>query len=834
MTAKSKSSTSLSFVCLFVWLCLQTAISTSHVFGSETTGQQQTTEKGTILHTFTKGLFLPQSIRPGALAGEQDLVSWLVMNDKFSRPYKDKNLQVNFVNDTDILNWEAIQANEEGIFTGNLRRAWLYTEFESEREMTVLLEASGHSRVIINGMPQEGDHFDNNYTLIPFTLQRGLNKFLFSPGRFARVRARLVIPSQDIMFSNRDMTLPAVLRGERQSQWGAIRVINSSKTTLSGYTITTRLQTGESATIPMDQIISQTTRKVRFQLPAPRRFTRADTIPVTVILNDPNGREIHRTTFGVGQQDITRHHDRTFISQIDNSVQYFSVAPATSRLSGQALVLSLHGAGVEARGQSRAYTQKDWAHIVAPTNRRPFGFNWLEWGRLDALEVLEIAKDLYPNDPSRRYLTGHSMGGFGSWNLGATYPGKFAAIGPAAGVGHRRFEVDSATLANPHFEMITRGAKAGSTIDLIRNLSPLGVYILHGDADVIVPVEHARRMRTVLSEFHTNFVYHEQIGASHWDGPQAMDWPPMFDFMRDNIIPEIKSVNHIYFRTASPGVSATNHWVRVNQQVRHNEISTVYLRRTNDTISGTLSNVENITLFLSKLDFLTNPVVRINDQTIIAQMGKDMILNLRNGTWVEINQLDYNEKHPARSGSFKLAFTNRMVFVYATSGSEEENEWYKNKARFDAETFLYRGNGSIDIVADTDFSLEKFSGRNVILYGNASNNKAWSLLLPHSPVQVHDGKIQFGNITIAGTDLGTYFIYPRPDCIVSSVGVVAGTGTAGMKALWPNHYFVAMTGFPDLKIFGIDWLRDGIYGIKVSGFFGNDWSIENGDFKFTY
>ena len=88
-----------------------------------------------------------------------------------------------------------------------------------------------------------------------------------------------------------------------------------------------------------------------------------------------------------------------------------------------ALVLTLHGAGVEAIGQARAYKPKDWAYIVAATNRRPYGFDWEDWGRLDALEVLAEAARLFATDPARTYLTGHSMGGHGAWQVGATVPG---------------------------------------------------------------------------------------------------------------------------------------------------------------------------------------------------------------------------------------------------------------------------------------------------------------------------------------------------------------------------------------------------------------------------
>jgi hypothetical protein len=54
-------------------------------------------------------------------------------------------------------------------------------------------------------------------------------------------------------------------------------------------------------------------------------------------------------------------------------------------MSADALVLSLHGAGVQGIGQAQAYSPKDWAYLIAPTNRRPFGFDWEEWGRRNGL-----------------------------------------------------------------------------------------------------------------------------------------------------------------------------------------------------------------------------------------------------------------------------------------------------------------------------------------------------------------------------------------------------------------------------------------------------------------
>ena len=47
-------------------------------------------------------------------------------------------------------------------------------------------------------------------------------------------------------------------------------------------------------------------------------------------------------------------------------------------------------AAVEAINQASSYEPKTWANIVCPTNRRPYGYDWEDWGRLDALEVLAI------------------------------------------------------------------------------------------------------------------------------------------------------------------------------------------------------------------------------------------------------------------------------------------------------------------------------------------------------------------------------------------------------------------------------------------------------------
>ncbi len=802
------------------------------IFGRD---RVETTSEGIIIHTFTEGYALRNAMRPGMLTGMQDILFWQLATDRFEPVYDGKVLSDNYLVEPTPLQWQRIEADTADVFRGDLGRAYLYTEFNSPEERIALLDATGHTRIFINGMPQEGDHYDYGWTLIPFVMKEGVNQFVYTYGRFGRVASKIVIPHQELQLSLRDMTLPSLIPGEEDNKWGAIRLVNASENAHHNLSIQCIFESGESAETVTDHIMPMAVRKVKFKIPALQNDPESEKMKATLILRNDTGEEVDRIEIEINVHSAARHHERTFISSIDGSVQYYSVAPSTSDAPGQAFVLSVHGASVEATNQARAYQQKDWAHIVAPTNRRPFGFNWEEWGRLDALEVLHDARTWLDTDTSQTYLTGHSMGGHGTWFLGATYPDKWAAIAPAAGyadiIGYRRTGTDSLMLEKPHFEMIYRGARAGRTVDLARNYLQSGVYVLHGDADAVVSVEQARMMRGVLGGFHNNFAYYEYPDGSHWYGDHSMDWPPLFDFLQQNVIPETKDVRHIEFLTASPGVSDTNYWLRINQQQNHYELSKANFKLLSDTITGHTNNIANITFLTTALQMDDKLVLIIDDQEFVIQAHHDLTLKLTGDLWEVTDGIDHREKHPGRYGGFKLAFTNNVLFVYATGGTDEENSWYRNKALYDAETFLYRGNSSVDVIPDTDFAAEAFPARNIIIYGNAVNNKAWEQLLSDAPVQVHSDHIKFGQQRLEGNDLGAFFIYPRTDCDFSAVGVVAGTGQQGMKAVYANDYFSGITGFPDLLIFDVDWIRDGIDGVRVSGFFGNDWSVENGDFR---
>jgi predicted peptidase len=106
-------------------------------------------------------------------------------------------------------------------------------------------------------------------------------------------------------------------------------------------------------------------------------------------------------------------------------------------------------------------------------------------------------------DPARIYLTGLSMGGYGSWDLAARMPERFAAVIPICG------GADEATAAK---------------------IKDLPLWCFHGDIDTAVAVERSRRMIEAIRKAGGSPTYSELAGIGHdswtpaYRDPVVLDW----------------------------------------------------------------------------------------------------------------------------------------------------------------------------------------------------------------------------------------------------------------------------------------------------------------------
>lgn len=121
-----------------------------------------------------------------------------------------------------------------------------------------------------------------------------------------------------------------------------------------------------------------------------------------------------------------------------------------------------------------------------------------------AMTALAVAQKEFHGDATRIYLTGLSMGGYGTWYLAGKYPGKFAAIAPICG-GILVPDMARQQPADDNSPYTEAAKKTGKT----------PVWIFHGGDDPVVPVTESRRMNDAMKALGGEVHYTEYPGVGH-------------------------------------------------------------------------------------------------------------------------------------------------------------------------------------------------------------------------------------------------------------------------------------------------------------------------------
>lgn len=172
------------------------------------------------------------------------------------------------------------------------------------------------------------------------------------------------------------------------------------------------------------------------------------------------------------------------------------------------LVLFLHGAGergedlelVKTHGPPKLIAQgRHFPFIVAspqcPKER------W--WEPIELTALLDELVKTHKVDEDRIYVTGLSMGGFGTWRLAAFTPHRFAAIAPICGGGE------------PYWA---------------RSFTRLPVWAFHGAKDTAVPLERSQEMVDALKQNggEPKLTVYPEAGHDSWsetyNNPKFYEW----------------------------------------------------------------------------------------------------------------------------------------------------------------------------------------------------------------------------------------------------------------------------------------------------------------------
>ncbi len=635
--------------------------------------------------------------------------------------------------------WHAAPAGEAG---GPIEGgAYAFCALIAPHDGVYLARLSGAWQLYVNGRPHLGDAYRYGFAGVPVELHAGANQIYVTGARGA-FDLEFTPATDPVLVCIEDMTLPDVVararpadgsieRGSNGKLLVGLPMFSCSAQPLSGLAVSVgpngAFEPGffrplESVVQPLAPVSVTLELECQADLdPAP-----GERLPLELFVSWSGSTRplIVRTELQVKQREAPRLV--TFRSAIDDSVQEYGLREALeSPRDAAGLVVSLHGASVEARNQIEAYSSKAQLGIVAPTNRRPYGFDWQDWGRMDVYEVIE---HYGAHDARRRYLTGHSMGGHGTWHLAANDPGLWSAIAPSA--GWQSFDTYGSRPQGALREVWHAADAASRTIDHIDALAQLPIFLLHGADDETVPAQEAHDMERLLRAASAELLeVHYEPGVGHWwDGERApgadcVDWPGIWDLFERAP------------RTARP-------------QLR--------------------------------------------------TLGADAPEPLRN--------------------SFKRAFSNRFVLVVGTAGDAALDEALLDQARFDAQGWWYRANGSAPLLTDEFVAShpESLRDRNWVLYGDARSNLAWE-------------QLSAGSLIARARDEGALESALVLDVFEQAgrqIGCFRSEDTSGARLHSTLAHFVSGAGFPDHLALSARVLIEGDGGVVSAG-----WRSEGGELR---
>ncbi len=690
----------------------------------------------------------------------------------------------------------------------------------------------------INGTGYQGDAYGRDWVRTPVLLDSGKNRILLSISGFAdrKVRFLLIPPPCAVMTIPKDATSPDVVLGTENESWFGIPVLNTTGQKLDSVKLTFATDTVIAETI-VSNLPGLGVKKVPVRLklkPGPE-----DSSGIKIAVTARWQAEEYSDTVKVAVREPDETRRETFISAIDGSCQYYGIRYPSDYDPGRRypVIFTLHGAGVEARGQANAYKQKDWAFVVAPTNRRPYGFDWQDWGRLDAIEVLDTVLARLPIDPDQVLLTGGSMGGHGCWHVATSHPDRFAVVAPQASWPTHQLYVPwfmqrSAIFAEPEQLAIRDAALRSDNVPaMLVNLCNLPAFILHGGLDDNVPTLHGRNFAAWLEELGYEYRYREVPERKHWWNYEDLDITVCDDTALMSYIRgkhRVAGPRLVRFLTGDLGTTRGAYWVNIDRVVSTGQDAEIRAHAGDSVITVSTRNIAEFTLELDQRLFFTGNVhIEVDGRRFDRHFTLPALVTLHKdrGKWkLGKARLPRLAKTRTLYGPAKQAMFSPFTLVYGTQDPELAN-YFRHTATQEAMRWWLRANGIVEVLPDTEVTAAIVKTRNLVLFGGPESNSYTQKIAQSLPIQAKQGRIHLSGHDL-GPGLAALFVYPNPENKNKLVLVSMGTDPEHEKLsrFWGLVYSGA--GIPDFIVFDKTVRRRAWAGVHAAGFFGPDWQLD--------
>jgi len=175
------------------------------------------------------------------------------------------------------------------------------------------------------------------------------------------------------------------------------------------------------------------------------------------------------------------------------------------------MIIFLHGAGergnnlelLKKHGIPKIVEKNPNFQFITASPQCPKDSWWT--GELRLLnELVDEITNKYEVDTSRIYLTGLSMGGFGTWSLASMNPKRYAAIAPICGGGEPR--------------------------QVAQALKNMPIWVFHGAKDTVIPADRSEEIVKELKPINGNVKFTLYPDADHdswtrtYNNPELYEW----------------------------------------------------------------------------------------------------------------------------------------------------------------------------------------------------------------------------------------------------------------------------------------------------------------------
>ncbi len=384
-------------------------------------------------------------------------------------------------------------------------------------------------------------------------------------------------------------------------------------------------------------------------------------------------------------------------------------------------------------------------------------------GEVDVLEAMEHAIQEYGCSRDHVALRGFSMGGAGTWHVGAQHIDLFAAITPGAGFVETAeyAKVDAAGKVPP----TPWERKLFSLYDVpgyVLNLSNRPVYLYCGDED---PARW-QGLKMVEAAKARGFEIPELVGpkTGHKYHPETKK---QLDALMDAAVEKGRPKAPLTVRLSTPTLKYNKvDWVTVDALQEHWVISEVEAAKVAPAkFSVKTKGVTGFSLgVLAVWPDEGSPEVVVDGVTFNGVTRFEKV----GGKWVDPRTLNRTEgglrKRHDLQGPIDDAFMGAFVFVRPTGKSShpQVDAWAKSEMELAVRKWKVNFRGEVTVVDDTAVTDELMKSKHVVLWGDAESNRVIARVLPKLPMKWEGGRVAIDKVSYDDATHVPLLIYPNP------------------------------------------------------------------------